>query len=313
MSGKMSERDLEQSLTNMAAYWSSLSAGRISAHIAALTAERDEAMHRAKLAAGAHVEAVQRCEHNEDVVRALRERVKALEADLDDKRALAHKWKTSAKGLHGHLADIRQRAGEHATVGTIALNAMSLPDAEPADAGTAVARYILGEDAPAQTETPSERVTRLCAMEARIVGGMEAHHAEPTTAEAFAEVRSLVEDIDAGKAVGTNNVARALSALSLLERRMGAQERVVRGVLDIEAIQPDWLRALARSALTDVPPVSTVPAELATLIEGFADEVRRAEEHHAKKERVACLCPSMETSPAFRRLRSAACAGGPMR
>lgn len=131
----------------------------------------------------------------------LRERVKALEADLDHSRKTSGKaiveardrvaaadravevWRTECRAAESRLAAIRQRAREHATVGSIALNAMSLPDAEPADAGRAADSYILGEDAPAPvSEEESLRSTiraahtEIAALQAQLSGASEAIH-----------------------------------------------------------------------------------------------------------------------------------------
>jgi hypothetical protein len=109
--------------------------------------------------------------------------------------------------------------------------------------------------------------------------------AEPSTAEAFATVREAVG--------GWPETFREVTwILSLLERRMGALVRVAEGVLSIERCQPDWLKAEARSALTDTPPVFTLE-ETSDTVARVADAIRFTavgrDDYEAQEERARAV------------------------
>lgn len=88
---------------------------------------------------------------------ALVERARRVVAERDAMGRERNEAALRMEAAESRLAAIRQRAREHATVGSIALNAMSLPDAEPADAGRAADSYILGDDA--RPSAPPEAFT----------------------------------------------------------------------------------------------------------------------------------------------------------
>ena len=237
------------------------------AHIAALTAERDEAL-------GAVVSEAD----------ALLGRVQALEADLEDKRALANKWMRSAQGLHGSLAATRQRAGDARRM------AETLPPEKMGLVQRAIDR-IVGDDAPGpMTDEEARRLCKAVGIDtaAGLAKCMEMVRAaqrpnasdlspqaetgvEPTTAEAFATVRDMSkEHVD-------DDEARCLiqGNLSLLERRMGAlagalayMAEVVEEVRDGKRALTDLVTLPAHVALTDAPPVFTL-AEVEAAMTGI--------------------------------------------
>jgi hypothetical protein len=208
-------------------------------HLAAANDERDIANSAAEASEEAVRVANARAARMEQERDALRERVRALEEDVADKRALAHKWKTSATGLHATLAGMRQRAGDDSALNRAIGDEARATYASEAGAGhameprgwlwtrwaKAVARYILGEDGAA---------TALCDGRGRkrddgdgFKGWMKcggcASCAEPnpTTAESFDLLHERLDEL-----VPTHPVRRALS---LLEGRMGAMARALRG------------------------------------------------------------------------------------
>lgn len=218
---------------------------------------------------------------------ALRERVKVLEADLDHSRKTSGKalveareratsadrsvevWRTECRAAESRLAAIRQRAGD-----TQSLWAAVKGRGSDEDGASAVARYIVGEDAPAQeakmdglkgevvesvggcaNQSPrSEESQRHLTQVAR---SAEQHartlsSAEPTTAEAFASIKR-----EWGH--GSPASERNLGYVSLLERRMGAMERAARRLCETadDEVTPEMWADL-QAALTDVPPVFTL-------------------------------------------------------
>jgi hypothetical protein len=223
------------------------------AFIAALEAERDEALEeidRWKEGCGligregdparvtpAHLAAdLQKRDREEH---ALRERVKALEEDVADRRALAHKWKTSATGLHATLAAIRQRAGDAAQFMRVYQTGGMV----------AVARYIVGEDG-AGAETPAP----YCDEHGASNGECATSHPEPTTAEAFATAR---------KGIGGDALPSAChgarGAIALLERRMGELEALA------DSVNAGWVEPVP--AITATPPDFTLE-EVETVVRG---------------------------------------------
>jgi hypothetical protein len=266
MSGKMTDEVLDHRLKQYGYFTNPVREAELRAHISALTAELDEKntdlQAQTTLTLNAHVERD-----------ALRERVKTLEARDKHLVEAATNLATERDNIASALAAIRQRAGDEASllrraeVGAIMGAGSSEWDedihAEVAQRGDvdtlhgaalAVARYILGDDATGPSETPAERVARMCAMhDARIVGGMDAgpeqeprpcdvqrEAPEPTTAEAFATLRHANEH---GGWSG-----EAVDALSLLELRMGELEAL------LDSVNAGW----AGAALTDAPSVFTL-------------------------------------------------------
>lgn len=240
---------------------------------------------------------------------ALRERVKVLEGMHD---SAEHRVDV----LESRLDAIRQRAWDERAVAEAAWAAYSerkpmRPDVtggNSRDMALAVARYILSEDASEYTVNESrpapdgvEPVTadadplfpeRMCGPHP-VVGGWGvvcilpkghegghsdgtdtdevALHAESTTADAFATVRAGM----GGDAL-PSAYHKAREGLSLLERRMGAQEAVLQRVLAAwmahEVTGSPTLFYDVERALTNAPPVFT-PVE----VRKVAEEVRAAE------------------------------------
>jgi hypothetical protein len=192
--------------------------------------------------------------------------VQALEREVEDRAS--------------EMNAIRQRAGDWRAM----TDAYEGP-ATVAGGFLAVARYILGEDAPkaercpepacgtdggehslacprAVPDTaPSTAVDEdSCGCE---FGGPECQHCaarrntlEPSTAEAFATVRREM----AAEMAEPNACQHALDALSLLERRMGAMARAARAALPF--VDTSRRRVSIRDdlavALTAAPPVFTM-------------------------------------------------------
>jgi len=261
---KMSPEDLEFELSQAL---SDKRAAKVRAHIAAVEAERDEADSQ-RIAANTTMQSV------DNELRALRERVEALETELNAARAMAwsakergdgfKEWKDSAES---RLAAIRQRAGDEDALamgasGTHPDVFAALTDRERADwrtVGRNVARYVVGEDAAgAEAKNPCCDVRG---------GHIDACYAvtastEPSTVEAFATLREFVAFV-ASMAKGhrtTQDDARA--ALSMLERRMGAMGRALREVKHrlqnpITFSGVDAEREID-AALADAPPVFTL-------------------------------------------------------
>lgn len=229
------------------------------AHIAALAAERD-AEHDKYVetsvelsCVGAEAEAAKSLLAEMTKQRdALRTRVLALEADRDAARAMGIEQHKARRVAESRLAAIRRQVGNHAAVGNVALGAMSLPDAEPADAGFAVARYILGDatkapdaqcgcdpETPGVNECParcpcrchtSTPVSELDGLEDYRENEQAAAHvvpAEPSTAEAFATVRNNLKE----QKTGFSEDGETLTLLALLERRVGVMVRAIQAVL----------------------------------------------------------------------------------
>lgn len=243
---------------------------KLLAHIAALTAERDD-YKRSNESVLAHNdtlrERVQQITAERDAVGrlavergaeldALRERVQALEKLRDDYHVLMNSrgdWQARAEHAESRLAAIRQRAGD----------TKALVEAHQSGMGCAsVARYILGEDASASPQTDD-----LSAIEQYRENGEAAARVEPSTAEAFATVRSSMEACGSVHDVSGR-------ALSLLERRMGAMELAARDAVAVlhsigqtkadapltgdQCAEMTRVKARLHYALTDAPPVFTL-------------------------------------------------------
>jgi hypothetical protein len=271
----------------------------VRAHIAALTAERDEAQTHAKACAK------QAADAEEEVV-ALRYRVKVLgacNAELIKERNAAE----------SHLAAIRQWAHPDPTT----------PDAEwwdgYGDAKQEV-RDLLGDDAPAPSEPlhccgtttgvhlrdcptvealsplgmapPSEMdglrgemVERNPDLSALLIGRHDVvdgtQPPAPTTTEALATLKRFNgrHDTQCGSLIGPVpcdcGAEGRMAALSLLERRMGAQAKAIRDLREVAFTGPsevkgapggesfwDWKERIRReteaAALADAPPVVTL-------------------------------------------------------
>lgn len=172
------------------------------AHIAALTAERDEALEDAKRADTAAVRNVAELD-------ALRERVRALEREntqhctwrevaearatqaaraRDRAKEAVEQRHRQAQDAESRLAAIRQWAGDTGHLGVIAWNAAYSRETESMAEKTprmaeAVARYIVGDDAPASSEMDGLREE--CGNTGIDRRGAEpiAAHADPTLPE----------------------------------------------------------------------------------------------------------------------------------
>jgi prefoldin subunit 5 len=145
--------------------------------------------------------------------------------------------------------DVRQR-GDVGTVRDVALG---------------VVQYLLGEDA-AGARHDALVLPGGVVLEVPPGFGL---NSEPTTAEAFATVRDSI-GLHEHDDVGQKTEAR--SALSLLERRMGAMGRAAEKVLKrMGGLNMPCLNDL-RAALADAPPVFTLE-EVETLEKRLRDEV----------------------------------------
>ena len=241
---------------------------RLKAHIAEVTAERGEWEQRFR---NADLEASRIVPERD----ALRERVRALEAENEARCA--------------EMNAVRQRA--------VVLRAMNLRDVMSGEWNREAARlvhFILEDDA--RPSAPPEAFAHEKGLDAGVFddaphefpccGGSDEHPpqhtqdcdmrpappaAEPTTAEAFSTVRTYCAKWGDGD--------KPLTALSLLERRMGAMEAAARALIagakegciivaDVNALE---------SALTDALPVFTL------------EEVESAFRNEANS-----LCPSYE-------------------
>ena len=233
---KMTDDDLNEALDIMVDAGHARKVAKVRAHIAALTAERDEALvarDSFKQAAEGYLK-----NWNEEIATrdALRERVQALEAE--NERLSRHYAR-----LSHNLAAIRQRAGDASEMADV----YARHGGHMRDALAAVARYVLGEDATGAVEGAHKLGT----------------NSEPTTAEAFATVREALECIREDKFPGAAKTGAA--ALALLERRMGAMGRMIREApharscdLEREDIDIKACSCWKAHALTDAPPVFTL-------------------------------------------------------
>lgn len=223
---------------------------------------------------------------------ALRERVTALEAEVNEQRARKRQFMKACDTYESRLSAIRQRAGE------------CIASGNKSDARAA--RYILGDDATTPSEMDGLRGKMaepqrcvgcraagvdLCAKcEAEAKASQDAMAAaeematpdphdcdprtfgdvepppEPTTAEAFATVRAGRQwwaDSAADAPVGVE-AWRDLALLSLLERRMGAMRRAAElaphgahCAFLVSAPAPWNCDCWKADALTDAPEVYT--------------------------------------------------------
>jgi hypothetical protein len=236
-------------------------AQRFRAHIAAVEAERDEWQGNSERNAVLANDCAMKIGALIREGDALRERVKALEADRDralaevlDLKSLVRTWQEQANkamdradSVESRLSAIRQRAGQ-----VIAQNR---------DAENEV-RYIVGEYG-AGAETPAP----YCDEHGASNGECATSHPEPTTAEAFATVRTLVTGVPRGAEVSSVEGERLLS---LLERRMGAMAREL-GLVASDLYHERFATAESRVkdliALTDAPPGFTLE-EVETVVRG---------------------------------------------
>lgn len=339
---KMTDERLKELLYSITHTWSAKAAEELRAHIAALTAERDDSDRLARIRREELEKAERMLNARNEEIDALRERVQALERDVIEQdrvitnSAIARVGRdrqiealelglraanratvrierilgevqavttplstpgelvaTTVERLARRLAAIRQRAGDMdalSKVGEVCA-IMGSPRAEWDDAihedvrqrgdvGTVrdvaqgVARYVLGEDGAGAD------VERIC--EHDVAPCTTCHPPatpEPTTAEAFAAVRSEVEARARelrGIAPHGGRSLRAVSALSMLERRMGVMVTVIHNVaafLDAEDYHDTANRL--RAALTDAPPVFTLEEVGAALYEHLPTEHHR--------------------------------------
>lgn len=224
MSQKMTDETLRALLYSITHTWSAQAADDLRAHIAAVTAERDEARGAMVLAA-----------NERD---ALRERVREVERERDQWRESRYIAAGERHVAESRLSAIRQRAGESEWVEGLTRK----------HGVHAAIRYIVGDDATAQTCGNCEDVQpETCAT-----------HPEPTTAEAFATVREALALVEAGSVDDVGTYYGAHDSLSLLECRMGAQARILaKWHTDLLSVNPEF-NDPAYNALADAPPVFTL-------------------------------------------------------
>lgn len=246
---KMTDADLSEARRALhagdssEADWASTWGDVVFAHIETLTAERDEWTRQSSedrsLALGVAGERD-----------ALRERVTALEAEveaaratLEDEHAAHAETLERMRSAESRLAAIRQRA--------LAFGEMTMKD------------VVSGE----WTRQAVHFVNDIIGTSSALMSN-PSPPSEPTTAEAFATVRKQVHasrgairlmehhghESDGSVEQGATD---ALAALSLLERRRGAQDAALRKAMaEIRAEDGDpWMTL--KSALTDAPEVYT--------------------------------------------------------
>lgn len=258
---KITPEERRSALGLLAAY-SPPAARSLEEHIAVVEAERDEAKRKYLDTLEQKGEALREVERAEAERDALRERVEALDAGQAELFNRCQRAEST-------LSAIRRRAGD----------TMALVRVHQEQQGCAsVARYIVGDgtalEATPTTVDPLHPTGRCaCAGEGTCAWccdavRREAFNPEPTTAEAFATVRAVLQPLKAeGPYVRHPD---ALAALALLERRMGAQETALRRLLwddghlkgckDVRRSDGECMSecALARAALVDDPPVFTL-------------------------------------------------------
>lgn len=269
MHEKMTDVEFEALKRSIHARLASEPERRLLAHIAALTAERDDWKQAHDTRKANHETLGKLFREACDERDALRERVQALEAEIErlkhntrEAQQYASEAVEERNAAESHLAAIRQRMMGPGALLRLKDRLVDVwlrtPEA-PVDAmmfavAQEAARYVVGEDAVgAEQETEPSPAQQDW-------DGQHPHDApeapEPTTAEAFATVREGILD--------TESAAHpALAALSLLKRRMGAQEAAIRkAVKHFKDEYPEDAvhRALPalESALTDAPPVFTL-------------------------------------------------------
>jgi DNA repair exonuclease SbcCD ATPase subunit len=286
MSKKMTDEALAEAkkIHEAGHAWNRYVQADLLAHIAALTAERDEARGAMVLAANERddlrrtieelhaalgtnpgpcgvpslVEAAKVLRHKADVADMFRERVRTLEERI----TRLHVMHSEAKS---HLSAIRQRVGDEAGLKTAAWSAYDAGEsATTMDMVRSVARYILGGAAPAEPLAQPPQTDDLGAIEQWRENQEAEARAEPTMAEAFATLEKGMQEW--GRALENDPVERkahaaSRAALSLLERRMGAMARALQR-LEMFLTGPTRhdLPSLdeVRTALTDAPAVFTL-------------------------------------------------------
>lgn len=280
MHEKMTDDDVSEAL-RWFAEGAPETSGRLRAHIAALTAERDvlkvqldSSEERGRLI----------LEKKNEMLAALRERVTALEAEKEQWRASRFKAAQERHATESRLAAMRQRArdGEDAMVAR-ARDRFRRERSEGLGMDAALmattidtANYLLGDDAPAPSEMSGlegemaekwdERGCRpscpgwLNSGHTHVEPEREEPPAAPATSEAFATVREGLAVLEHRSSGFADNKALRDSqyALSLLERRMGAQNDALREVLKLHHRLPSDVIAQLQAALTDAPPVFTL-------------------------------------------------------
>lgn len=242
-----------------------------------LKAERDTLRERVDSLLGERDNLRERTVSAEAEMQLLREQVKALEAALDRQVAMSGTVALEKRALESRLAAIRQRAGEREKLASMV---------RQNDVGTAVA-YLIGDDAP------EPEGLKPC--------GETPMPPEPSTAEAFATVRTYLRGADHPERLD------AWAALALLEHRLGAQvplaealrnggvylstirDALTRG-RDKDATRGDFVSALAALeayekpvtqwllVLTDAPPLFTleeIDAACAAVEARFGSEVEK--------------------------------------
>lgn len=180
--------------------------------------------------------------------------------DVIDHAATEAVWRIvqEKNAAESRLAAIRQRAGDDSRLAEV----LEQNVGKGGNAALrAVARYILGDEAPSEVDGRENEDAKWCAvcgevgqhkMSCRPQNREDAaRHAEPTTAEAFASIKR-----EWGH--GSPASERNLGYVSLLERRMGAQQRALEEVLKLHHRMPGDVISQIQAALTDASPVFTL-------------------------------------------------------
>lgn len=214
------------------------------AHIAALEAERSQLDHvtkeldavcpgsanrgltpsgRVLWMSATHAIDVEDAQKERD---ALRERVRALEHELEQERTLSAHLQERTNTAERRLAAIRQRQGE-------VRDSIAELDEHCQSTVLEVLNTVVGEDATGAVERWKQEASATVGSCARELGMPPPASPEPSTAEAFATLRRLLQ-------LHPDRPLRHASyaALSLLKLRMGAQDAALR--LAITAHEAPW-------------------------------------------------------------------------
>jgi hypothetical protein len=231
-------------------------------HLAALTAERDGLSE-------SRVRALNDLSNKELEMRTLRERVRALDQEVDfANEALGTPagvtLRDHAAAVASRLSGILQRAGEKDTLWRLFNAEVSITKGL-----RAAVRYVVGDGATGAA--PSDPTGCTCGADDEPEGSPDKSHTRacaprrpsepaPTTAEAFATV---LKGLGPFPAHGERDAAA--HALSLLERRMGAMGKALRGCRTHLKCTTGCACDVC-SALTDAPPVFTLEEVRSTML-----------------------------------------------
>lgn len=253
MSQKMTDEELSEakralhSGDSSEADWTDTWGDAVFAHIAAVTAERNGARSEWAITRD-------KLDASNSECSALREGVREVERERDG-------WRCSATSFR------EQRDAAESRLSAILGDDAPAPHEEGHVSGCPLREEMTPDGVPCACAS----IVAMTGMAARVVSSPPptcATHPDPTTAEAFATARAAIDAAESPALnTGEKTAARRVGkeALSLLERRMGAKESVLRALLS-SGVDSQWVEggrkvglcAMARSALTDAPPVFTL-------------------------------------------------------